>query len=329
MPKRAHNLVVVVSGDRHNGRLTPLGVLSPHDTVDEDRFAQVGDVMSTDLVTVTADASPPGSVRRTVRPSPGRRPGRRRRRTGRPGHPEGSPAFGALPAGRGRRREAAYRHRGRDQRRCAGPGRGAAAGRQRHSGRRHRPWSPGEDARGVAHGGEGPGSDRPPAHPDRRGQCGDRRRRPGSRGRRGPMWSRWAWGRGAMCTTRMQTGVGRPQFSAVLECAEAARELGRSIWADGGASGIPRDVALALAGGGRLGDDRELVRRDVRVDRRVEGRRGGGGSTRSPSGWPPRGRYGCVPGTSPASSGPAPACSRRASPVPDVPGSAASGGWRT
>ena len=33
-------------------------------------------------------------------------------------------------------------------------------------------------------------------------------------------------GPGAMCTTRMMTGVGRPQFSAVLECAEAARELG-------------------------------------------------------------------------------------------------------
>jgi IMP dehydrogenase len=55
-------------------------------------------------------------------------------------------------------------------------------------------------------------------------------------------------GPGAMCTTRMMTGVGRPQFSAVLECAEAARELGRSIWADGGVR-YPRDVALALAAG--------------------------------------------------------------------------------
>jgi IMP dehydrogenase len=41
-------------------------------------------------------------------------------------------------------------------------------------------------------------------------------------------------GPGAMCTTRMQTAVGRPQFSAVLECAAAARELGRHVWADGG-----------------------------------------------------------------------------------------------
>ncbi|MDI1459930.1 GuaB1 family IMP dehydrogenase-related protein [Catellatospora sp. KI3] len=55
-------------------------------------------------------------------------------------------------------------------------------------------------------------------------------------------------GPGAMCTTRMMTGVGRPQFSAVLECAGAARELGRHVWADGGVR-HPRDVALALAAG--------------------------------------------------------------------------------
>lgn len=55
-------------------------------------------------------------------------------------------------------------------------------------------------------------------------------------------------GPGAMCTTRMMTGVGRPQFSAVLECAEEARRLGRHVWADGGVR-FPRDVALALAGG--------------------------------------------------------------------------------
>ena len=55
-------------------------------------------------------------------------------------------------------------------------------------------------------------------------------------------------GPGAMCTTRMMTGVGRPQFSAVLECATAARELGRHVWADGGVR-YPRDVALALAAG--------------------------------------------------------------------------------
>ena len=55
-------------------------------------------------------------------------------------------------------------------------------------------------------------------------------------------------GPGAMCTTRMMTGVGRPQFSAVLECALAATPLGRHVWADGGVR-HPRDVALGLAAG--------------------------------------------------------------------------------
>lgn len=55
-------------------------------------------------------------------------------------------------------------------------------------------------------------------------------------------------GPGAMCTTRMMTAVGRPQFSAVLECAAQARALGAHVWADGGVR-HPRDVALALAAG--------------------------------------------------------------------------------
>ncbi len=55
-------------------------------------------------------------------------------------------------------------------------------------------------------------------------------------------------GPGAMCTTRMMTGVGRPQFSAVVECAAAARSLGGNVWADGGVRHA-RDVALALAAG--------------------------------------------------------------------------------
>ena len=55
-------------------------------------------------------------------------------------------------------------------------------------------------------------------------------------------------GPGAMCTTRMMTGVGRPQFSAVAECATAAAERGGHVWADGGIR-HPRDVALALAAG--------------------------------------------------------------------------------
>jgi IMP dehydrogenase len=46
----------------------------------------------------------------------------------------------------------------------------------------------------------------------------------------------------------MMTGVGRPQFSAVVECAGEAARHGRRVWADGGVR-YPRDVALALAAG--------------------------------------------------------------------------------
>lgn len=55
-------------------------------------------------------------------------------------------------------------------------------------------------------------------------------------------------GPGAMCTTRLTTGVGRPQLSAVVDCAAEARRLGGHVWADGGIRN-PRDVALALAAG--------------------------------------------------------------------------------
>lgn len=55
-------------------------------------------------------------------------------------------------------------------------------------------------------------------------------------------------GPGAMCTTRMQTGAGRPTFTAVLVCAREAHALGKHVWADGGVK-HPRDVALYLAAG--------------------------------------------------------------------------------
>ena len=55
-------------------------------------------------------------------------------------------------------------------------------------------------------------------------------------------------GPGAMCTTRMQTGAGRPTFTAVLACAREASALGKQVWADGGVR-HPRDVALYLAAG--------------------------------------------------------------------------------
>ena len=55
-------------------------------------------------------------------------------------------------------------------------------------------------------------------------------------------------GPGSVCTTRIQTGVGYPQLSAVMECADAAHGLGGHIIADGGCS-TPGDVAKAFAGG--------------------------------------------------------------------------------
>ena len=55
-------------------------------------------------------------------------------------------------------------------------------------------------------------------------------------------------GPGSVCTTRMQTGIGYPQLSAVIECADAAHGLGGHVIADGGCT-CPGDVAKAFAGG--------------------------------------------------------------------------------
>ena len=55
-------------------------------------------------------------------------------------------------------------------------------------------------------------------------------------------------GPGSVCTTRIQTGVGYPQLSAVIECADAAHGLGAHVIADGGCSS-PGDIAKAFGGG--------------------------------------------------------------------------------
>jgi GMP reductase len=55
-------------------------------------------------------------------------------------------------------------------------------------------------------------------------------------------------GPGSVCTTRIKTGVGYPQLSAVIECADAAHGLGGQIISDGGCK-IPGDVAKAFGGG--------------------------------------------------------------------------------
>ena len=55
-------------------------------------------------------------------------------------------------------------------------------------------------------------------------------------------------GPGSVCTTRVKTGVGYPQLSAVIECADAAHGLGGQIISDGGCK-VPGDVAKAFGGG--------------------------------------------------------------------------------
>jgi GMP reductase len=55
-------------------------------------------------------------------------------------------------------------------------------------------------------------------------------------------------GPGSVCTTRVKTGVGYPQLSAVIECADAAHGLGGQIVSDGGCA-VPGDIAKAFGGG--------------------------------------------------------------------------------
>ena len=55
-------------------------------------------------------------------------------------------------------------------------------------------------------------------------------------------------GSGAVCTTRLQTGVGMPQFSSIIECSDAAHGLGGHIISDGGIC-FPGDISKAFGGG--------------------------------------------------------------------------------
>jgi len=55
-------------------------------------------------------------------------------------------------------------------------------------------------------------------------------------------------GPGSVCTTRIQTGIGYPQLSAIIECADAAHGLGAHVIADGGCTS-PGDVAKAFGAG--------------------------------------------------------------------------------
>ncbi|MCP9963791.1 IMP dehydrogenase [Actinomadura madurae] len=98
LPKRAHNAVIVVEDDR------PVGVVTEADCQGVDRFAQLRDIMSRDLVTLPARRRPARGVRPAARARPPTRP--RRGRRGPPRrrpHPHGRAARHPLHAGRGRR----------------------------------------------------------------------------------------------------------------------------------------------------------------------------------------------------------------------------------
>jgi IMP dehydrogenase len=237
IPKRSHRSAVVVEDGR------PVGVLAEGDCDDVDRFAQVGAVMRRDPVTVTADADPRQAFdvldRERVPMAPavdatGRLVGVLTR-------------VGAL---RATLYSPAVDATGRLAVAAAVGVNGDVAGKAREL------LAAGVDALVVdtAHGHQ----DRmlealaairalDPAVPVAAGNVVS------AEGTRelieaGADIVKVGVGPGAMCTTRMMTGVGRPQFSAVLECAAAARALGRHVWADGGVR-HPRDVALALAAG--------------------------------------------------------------------------------
>ena len=55
-------------------------------------------------------------------------------------------------------------------------------------------------------------------------------------------------GPGSACTTRLKTGVGMPQVSAIIECADAAHGVGGHIIGDGGIT-CPGDMAKAFGAG--------------------------------------------------------------------------------
>jgi IMP dehydrogenase len=237
IPKRAHRAAVVVEEGR------PVGVVSEADCVEVDRFAQVGAVMSRAVVIVRADADP-----RTVFDELDR---------------TNAPLAVAVdPAGEmvgvltrtGALRATLYT----PARDAAGGLRVAAAVGVNGdvAGKAETLLSAGVDCLVVdtAHG-----------HQDRMVEAlsavrsvsppvpvvaGNVVSAEGTRAllEAGADIVKVGVGPGAMCTTRMMTGVGRPQFSAVRECAAAAHDLGGHVWADGGVR-HPRDVALALAAG--------------------------------------------------------------------------------
>jgi len=245
IPKRAHGVAVVLDGRR------PLGLVSLSDAAGVDRFVPVHEVMTTDLTLVSGDATP-GEVFDTLNES------RRKIAIA----VDGAGDLVGVLTTKGAMRSAIYSPATDASGRLAI---GAAVGISREAGDRARALlESGADVlvMDTAHG-----------HQDRMLETiatvrEIRDAHEAATGRQVPLVGgnvvtaegtldlieagadivKVGVGPGAMCTTRMQTGVGRPQFSAVLDCAEAAADVGKAIWADGGVR-HPRDVALALAAG--------------------------------------------------------------------------------
>ncbi len=236
--KRAHGAVVVIDGDGH-----PLGVFTEQDGVGFDRFAQLQSVMSSELVTLTHDTSPEEAFDRLSHA----------RLSMAPVIDDDGRLLGVLTT-KGALRSTIYSPA------LDGDGRlliSVAVGINADPvGRARELARLGVDVLVVdtAHGHQASMLD---VLEQVRAACPDATIAAGnvvtSTGTRqlieaGADIVKVGVGPGAMCTTRMMTGVGRPQFSAVVECADEAARLGRHVWADGGVR-FPRDVALALAGG--------------------------------------------------------------------------------
>lgn len=244
LPKRAHGAVVVVDGE------TPVGIVTEHDGMEIDRFAQVREVMATELLTLDSGIDPREGFdqmgARHVHLAP---------------VIDGNRLIGVLTR-TGALRSTIYTPATDPEGRLVI---GAAVGINGDvTGKSEALLALGVDVLVVdtAHGHQEKMLEALPLVAAARDahQSVTGRRIPIAAGNvvsdggvrdlvaAGADIVKVGVGPGAMCTTRMMTGVGRPQFSAVLECAATAREVGAHVWADGGVR-YPRDVALALAAG--------------------------------------------------------------------------------